>query len=234
MNPRVMLTGASGFVVLHYKSERPMRLTTTAQSRARSQAAFTLIELIVVMTVIAILAAMLLPAIRSGRQSARTQTTRALLAQIGVALEQFRNANGEFPPERQSTSLVSSECLVVYLASTQTGRNFLSLKKLILSDVNTNRYQEVVDAWGQPLVYNRPQYVPPDTNLADDKPPIHNPKTYDLFSVGPLSTQIPAFALPTVPLDTYESNAVESGGDVYLRESTGLSGGGKNEYVGNW
>jgi prepilin-type N-terminal cleavage/methylation domain-containing protein/prepilin-type processing-associated H-X9-DG protein len=57
------------------------------------RAAFSLIELIVVIGVIAILMAFLLPALRVARESARTVQCASQLRQIGFAIQQYANAN---------------------------------------------------------------------------------------------------------------------------------------------
>lgn len=60
-------------------------------------AAFTVVELLVVVAIIGVLIAMILPALQSARESARKMTCTNHLRQIGVALQAHHEAKERFP-----------------------------------------------------------------------------------------------------------------------------------------
>ena len=67
-------------------------------SRRLPTRGFTLVELLVVITIISILVALLLPAVQSARESARRMQCTNHMKQIGIAILNYESAHGEYPP----------------------------------------------------------------------------------------------------------------------------------------
>ncbi len=189
----------------------PHRRTSLALYGDRRRGGFTLVELLVVMSVIAILVGILVPTIIVVRRTAKSTSTMNLLFQINSALQNYSTDWGSAPPDfcpsgvdfvkfvdytvgdpyisPRPTLAASTEALYYYLANDNlTGTPYLELQREVQrTDYNNNTLPEVVDSWGRPFLYNRPSGGQASGfDSAGD--PVHrlpgSAVPFDLFSVG--------------------------------------------------
>ena len=110
-------------------------------SLARPSRGFTLVELLVVITIIGILISLLLPAVQSARESARRAQCSNNIRQLGLALHEYHTASGKFPPSsvwrNSSGALDPTQC-----QTTNNGNLFENWVILILPQIEAGALRQ--------------------------------------------------------------------------------------------
>src|SRR5438094_2100679 len=85
----------------------PMKKIGNRKSEIGNSTAFTLVELLVVISIIAVLAAFTVPVLRSLKKTQVIKQTQAELAQLETAIDSYKAAYGFYPPSNPSYPLFS-------------------------------------------------------------------------------------------------------------------------------
>jgi len=120
------------------------------------RAGFTLIEVLVVIAVIAMLAALVAPNVFQHVGTAKDATARSQIELLGAALDAYRLDNGRYPTTDQGLDALQVQPSTQPLPSNWRGPY---LRKAV-----------PMDPWGTPFIYLSPGEM--------------NPRNYDLLSLG--------------------------------------------------
>ena len=120
-----------------------------------AEAGLTLIEMIVVLAIIALVAALIVPSVIGRPDQARVTVARADMKSIGAALKMYRLDNGQYPTTEQGLAALAAKPTTAPVPATYPAEPYLP--------------QAPTDPWGHPYVY---------------RSPAANGQGYDLLSLG--------------------------------------------------
>lgn len=119
-----------------------MSHATGIRDRRRSRSGFTLIEILVVIAVIALLAALVAPNVFQNMGTARDAVARTQIEMLGAALDSYRLDNGRYPTTQQGLDALWMQPAVEPRPSNWRGPYL--------------RKEVPQDPWGNPYVYVSP------------------------------------------------------------------------------
>ena len=134
--------------------------------KSMSREGFTLVELLIVISIITVLTTMVTVGLLTAKGKAKIQITRALIAKVQSGLESYYAAYGDYPPTTLSDMYQGGfagnngiESLVYCLSSQDKGGPFLlGVMESDYSNLDNDQFintplREIADGWKNPMVY---------------------------------------------------------------------------------
>jgi len=141
-------------------------------SRERNQAGFTLMEMLVVISIIAILAGLLMTGVTAARRNAAKRRMLMMLQRIAAAVESYELDFGDYP--EGAGDEVSGALLYLALSTEEMNGPYIELQQHELVDRDFDGVKEILDVWEHPVRYTHHRYY-------DDAP---GKGKFRVFSVG--------------------------------------------------
>ncbi|MGH7144070.1 MAG: type II secretion system protein [Planctomycetota bacterium] len=158
-------------------SVRHDRLAASRGARRRARRGFTLIELIVVITIMVILASILTTAIMLAMRTAKENECQVKIQTLSAQLEEYQRRCGSYPPCDQEDAVESSKELYKDLTQPPKGVRFeFHEEDFNCLDTDQSGEKAICDPWNRAIWYapaKMYQYQPP------------NKDSFRLMSAGP-------------------------------------------------
>jgi prepilin-type N-terminal cleavage/methylation domain-containing protein len=106
--------------ITHHASRFPLHAPRSTLHAPRPARAFTLIELLIVISVIALLAALTFPAVRGAKLSVMRARARSEMTQVETAIERYKDKLGYYPPDN-ATNWAMNQLYYELLGTTNIG-----------------------------------------------------------------------------------------------------------------
>lgn len=119
-------------------------MKTSCKSRYIQKAGFTLIEIMVVIVILGILAAIIAPRLIGRTDDARVVEAKIQIRNFETALKLFKMDNGFYPSTEQGLEALISEPTIGHIPKNYRKGGYLEKKKIS------------PDSWGNPYVYISP------------------------------------------------------------------------------